>query len=267
MPLQIEHVCQSLAAVAPLRLAESWDNVGLLIGDRRRDCRRVMTCLTITPDVVAEATDQQVDLIVAHHPLPFKPIARLTTDSTASGMVLELAAHRIAVYSAHTAFDSARRGINQQLAEGLQLTDIAPLQTDPADTSETPDGSGRYGRVAATTLEQIMRRAADFLKLPNVRYVGDPDAAVTKVALACGSGGSFLDAARRKGCDCMLTGESNFHGCLEAQSQGIGLILVGHYASERFAMEQLADHLIQEHDELTVWASRSESDPLRQFSL
>lgn len=267
MSISIQQVCQTLAAVAPLRLAESWDNVGLLIGDRSRSCQRVMTCLTITPEVVAEATDQQVDLIVAHHPLPFKPIARLTTDTVASGMVLELAAQRIAVYSAHTAFDSAARGINQQLAEGLHLTDIAPLVPDPSGASSDPDGSGRCGRVTEMTLDQMMRQAAQFLKLSALRYVGDPQAAVTKIALACGSGGSFLDAAKRKGCNAMLTGESNFHGCLEAQAVGMGLILVGHYASERFAMEQLAEHLGSQHAELSVWASRSESDPLRQLSL
>ena len=267
MPLLIEHVCQSLAAVAPLRLAESWDNVGLLIGDRNRTCQRVLTCLTITPEVVAEASDQQVDLIVAHHPLPFKPMSRLTTDTVASSMALELAAQRIAVYSAHTAFDSAERGINQQLAEGLGLTDIAPLVPDPSTPANGLDGSGRCGRVADATLDQVMRQAAQFLKLSRLRYVGDPHTTVTKIALACGSGGSFLDAAKRKGCDVLLTGEANFHGCLEAQAVGIGLVLVGHYASERFAMEQLAEHLSSQHAELSVWASRDESDPLQQLSL
>ena len=60
----------------------------------------------------------------------------------------------------------------------------------------------------------------------------------------------------------MLTGEATFHTCLEAESLGIGLILLGHYWSERFAMERMADDLQQEVAELTVWASRSEHDPL-----
>ncbi|MEZ6090346.1 MAG: Nif3-like dinuclear metal center hexameric protein [Pirellulaceae bacterium] len=150
MSTTIEHVCQTLATIAPLRLAESWDNVGLLIGDRKRTCQRVMTCLTISPPVVAEAIAKQVDLIVAHHPLPFKPLQKLTTDSTASSMVLELAANRIAVYSAHTAFDSAGAGINQQLAAGLLLDEIEPLVPEIDASSSGLDkgkllGSGRLG--------------------------------------------------------------------------------------------------------------------------
>jgi putative NIF3 family GTP cyclohydrolase 1 type 2 len=72
----LQAVCSSLASIAPLRLAEEWDNVGLLVGDRRASIEKVMTCLTVTPNVVSEALEQQVGLIVTHHPLPFKPMAR-----------------------------------------------------------------------------------------------------------------------------------------------------------------------------------------------
>jgi len=97
----------------------------------------------------------------------------------------------------------------------------------------------------------------------NVRVVGDGNAPVHKLAVACGSGGSFLAAARRQGCDAMVTGESTFHTCLEARSSGIGLILVGHYHSERFAMERLAEQLAAEYSDLSVWPSRIESDPIQ----
>ncbi|MEZ6090345.1 MAG: Nif3-like dinuclear metal center hexameric protein [Pirellulaceae bacterium] len=113
----------------------------------------------------------------------------------------------------------------------------------------------------------MLHQTASFLKVSSVRYVGNLDASVSKIALACGSGGSFLDAARRKGCDCMLTGEATFHACLEAQATGIGLILVGHYASERFAMQWLADHLSSEMSELVVWASCDEEDPIERLSV
>ena len=86
-----QHVCQTLAEIAPLDLTESWDNVGLLVGDREKPCSRVMTCLTISPPVVAEAIEREADMIVTHHPLPFKPIVRLTTDTTAGKMLWELA--------------------------------------------------------------------------------------------------------------------------------------------------------------------------------
>ena len=81
--------------------------------------QRVMTCLTVTPNVVAEAVEAKVDLIVTHHPMPFHAIKRLTPDTPTGQMLLDLIAARVAVYSAHTAFDSAANGINQRLARGL----------------------------------------------------------------------------------------------------------------------------------------------------
>lgn len=270
-PTTIDDVAQYLAQLAPLSLAESWDNVGLLVGDRAAAARRVMTCLTISPPVVAEAVERGVDLIVTHHPLPFQPIKRITADTTAGRMLLDLIAARVAIYSAHTAFDSAPRGINQQIAEMLRLENIRPLQplapptSSSAGAASTADlGSGRLGFApSGETLGELASRTQTTLAASTVRSVGDTAREIRKVAVACGSGGSFLDAARRRGCDCLITGEANFHACLEAQATGVGLILVGHFASERFAMERLAAEMPGNLPGVVVWASEREQDPLR----
>ncbi|TWU37417.1 Nif3-like dinuclear metal center hexameric protein [Novipirellula artificiosorum] len=269
--VSVDQLCQHLSAIAPLRLAESWDNVGLLVGDRNRHAGRVMTCLTLTPAVVDEAVTEKVDLIIAHHPMPFKPLARITSDSITGGMLLQLIQAGVAVYSAHTAFDSAANGINQDWAERLELHEIRPLIDPTADLASAPtatfevkDGAaGRYGLWdPPSSFGELTRRAADVCSADNVRRIGSPDKAITRVAIACGSGGSFLSAAKRKGCDAMVTGEATFHTCLEAESLGIGLILVGHYQSERFAMDRLAKTLSREFPALVVWASDQESDPI-----
>ncbi|MEM0925969.1 MAG: Nif3-like dinuclear metal center hexameric protein [Planctomycetota bacterium] len=263
--ISLDEACRVLAQIAPLRLAESWDNVGLLVGDRRGSISRVITCLTITPSVVAEAMEQSADLIVAHHPLPFKPLQRITSDTTTGRMLLELIRSGVAIYSAHTAFDSAAGGINQMWAERLQLTNTRPLipesEEEPVDTDSV--GSGRYGVLTSkTSLQQLARNAAGSVGAKAPRLVGSADQHVQKVALACGSGGSFLSAAKRRGCDVMVTGEATFHTCLEAEASEIGLVLLGHYWSERFAMESLAEELGRELAGLTVWASREERDPV-----
>src|SRR5688572_13285580 len=124
---KLHDLCAFLERFAPARLAEDWDNVGLLVGDRERSVTRVMTCLTITPISAQEAIDEQADVIVTHHPLPFRPLKRLTTDSVPGRLLWELIRAGIAIHSPHTAFDSAAAGINQRLAAGLGLTDIQPL--------------------------------------------------------------------------------------------------------------------------------------------
>ena len=257
--LTIETVAAFLEKVAPVQLAEDWDNVGLLVGDPGREVSRVMTCLTITPASAAEAVERKAELIVAHHPLPFQPVKRLTTDTTVGRLLLELIAAGTGVYSPHTAFDSAREGINERLAAGLRLRGISPLV--PQD--EGP-GAGRWGWLEEPLgLGQVAQRVKEFLSIERLQMVGQPEQPVRTVAVACGAAGEFLDAARRVGCDCMLIGETRLHTCLEAEAAGMGLLLAGHFASERFALESLAEILAGQFPELEVWASRRERDPIR----
>ena len=258
---KLHAVCQFLESFAPLRLAEDWDNVGLLVGDRAVDIERVMTCLTITPDSVAEAVERSVHLIVTHHPLPFRSTKRITTDSTAGKMLWDLIGKQVAIYSPHTAFDSATLGINQQLAQALRLTGIEPLR--PFDDDPDALGSGRMGKLAdKEPVSAVADRLKKFLALDSVRITGKASKAVKKIGVGCGSGGEFLATAKRAGCDMFVTGEANFHSCLEAEAADICLLLVGHFASERFAVEQLAQRILGEFSDLEVWPSQREHPPL-----
>lgn len=255
----VNSVCQFMDAFAPRALAEDWDNVGLLIGDRNANVKKVMTCLTVTPESVAEAIEESVDLLVTHHPIPFQPLKKITTDNTVGRLILDLVRHSIAVYSPHTGFDSGRQGINQSLAERLALTDIEPILPN----AELEDlGSGRMGRRAVVTLGEFAKQTKMEFGLAGMHVVGDSDAKVEKIAVACGSGGSFLAAAGRNGCDTLVTGETNFHTCLEAKACSISLVMLGHFGSERFAVEWLAKSLATEFTELNCWASFRESDPV-----
>jgi dinuclear metal center YbgI/SA1388 family protein len=220
-----------------------------------------MTCLTVTPETVAEAVEHKANLIVAHHPLPFHPVRTITSATTVGRLLLQLIRHSIAVYSPHTAFDSASAGINQHLAIGLGLQEIMPLK--PAATGDPDEGAGRHGLIGEPlTRRELAERTKEFLNIESVRIAGAVDNNITRVAIACGSGGSFLDAAVATGCDVLVTGETTFHTCLEAEARGVGLILAGHFASERFALLSLADYLTDQLSSISVWASRNERDPI-----
>jgi dinuclear metal center YbgI/SA1388 family protein len=258
----VRDVSRFLEEFAPSRLAEEWDNVGLLVGRGDASAARIMTCLTITPATAAEAVDEQAQLIVTHHPLPFRPLKRLTDETTPGGLLLQLIKAGIAVYSPHTAFDSAKEGINQRLAQGLGLQDIRPLRA-ACDLEDSSIGAGRYGLLPGPlSLDGIASLLKDFLKIAHLQVVGDPNRRLQKIAVACGSAGEFLAPARDLGCEALLTGETSFHTCLEAEAKGVALLLCGHYASERFAVERLAEVLAQQFPAAQVWASRQERDPL-----
>jgi dinuclear metal center YbgI/SA1388 family protein len=204
-------------------------------------------------------------LVIVHHPLPFRPLAQVTTDATIGRLLWDLIGARIAVYSAHTAFDSARDGINQQLAERLGLTAISPLVPRPESNSHSDLGSGRRGELPAPiALAEFASRIKSTLAIEQIGLIGEDSQPINRVAIACGSGGSFLAAAHDNACDCLVTGEANFHACLEAEARGIALILAGHFATERFAMDQLAQSIAVNFADLEVWASTQERDPIRR---
>ncbi len=115
---QIQHF---LDTEYPPSSAEEWDNVGLLVGWRDAPVRRVLTCLTVTPEVCDEAVAEKIDLIVSHHPFPFHSLRRVTDETIDGQMLLKLVAAGIAVYSPHTAHDSAPDGVNRQLATLFDL--------------------------------------------------------------------------------------------------------------------------------------------------
>jgi len=258
----LETVLPFLEEFAPLELAESWDNVGLLLGDRHQAVRRVMTCLTLTPDVADEALSRQVDLIVSHHPILFRPVQKLTTATSEGRMILNLIRSGVAVYSPHTAFDSARQGINQQLAEGLGLTEIRPLRPSPLAGFEDV-GGGRMGSLPEPVpFDTFLGRIRTLLRVTHLPMAGSRKSTISTVAVACGSAGEFLSDAVTHGCDLFLTGETRFHTCLEAREKEITLVLAGHYATERSGVEQLADQLASRFPGIKVWASQVETDPV-----
>ena len=267
----LAEIIEFLRNLAPLSGAEEWDNVGLLVGDSAASVSRVLTCLTLTSDVAAEAARRGAQLVVTHHPVLFRPVQRITSETAEGRVLLALIQAGIAVYSAHTAYDSARDGINQQLADRFELRNIAPLRPcSPPAADEAPErsaerlGSGRYGVLPRpVTLSELLRTVQARLGIEHVQYVGEESATVDRLGIACGSAAEYLHDAHRLGCQALLTGEARFHACLEARELGIGLILAGHYATERPAMLRLAETLASQFPDLAVWASEAESDPVK----
>ena len=263
-----------LREFAPPVLAEDWDNTGLLIGRESSDISRILTCLTLTPDVATEAIESRVQLIVTHHPVLFRAVRQIVDSDSEGRMLLDLIESGIGVYSPHTSYDSARSGINQQLAAALGLQSIQPLRI-PAEpvadaTSDTEHaaiaglGSGRFGDLAEdTSVADLLELTKAALQISNTQFVGDLTQRVNRVGIACGAAADFLRDAAEAGCQVLLTGEARFHACLEARTRDIALILPGHYATERPAIEQLAKILGERFPELQVFASQAETDPVR----
>jgi len=260
-------VIVALEEIAPLRLAAAWDSVGLLVGTRRPTIDRVMTCLTLTEAVAHEAIRDRADMIVVHHPLPFRPIGRITPDTATGRVLLDVMAAGIAVWSGHTAWDSAAGGINDQLAGLLGLEHVTPIEPDALHhlTGFGRIGTAPAGWTVADAARHVARKlaaAGPTAKVSGVQVAGDPGRAAGRVGIVCGSGGEAVAAVKRVGGTTLLTGEIKLHDALAAVAEGVAVIAVGHHASERFAMVTMAQRLAEAVRGLTCWASRDETDPL-----
>lgn len=133
--MRIKDIVAAIEKIAPLKLAQDWDNVGLLVGDARRNVKNILLTIDITRDIVAEAKRLRTDLIVSYHPVIWDGLKKITTDGSAA-VVYDLLRSGIAVFSIHTALDAATGGVNDGLAEIVGITGAKPI----GDYVENPQG-------------------------------------------------------------------------------------------------------------------------------
>jgi len=124
--MKIKDIATAIGKIAPLELAQSWDNVGLLIGSPRQDVKNILLTIDITGPVVTEARRLKTDLIVSYHPVIWDGLKKITTEGP-TGVVYDLIRRGIAVFSIHTALDSATGGVNDGLAEIVGIQNGKPI--------------------------------------------------------------------------------------------------------------------------------------------
>ena len=125
--IKVSEMVSWLDQIAPRSLAADWDNTGLLMGDFSSDVNKVLVCLTLTKEVADEAINQKVQMVVTHHPLPFKPIKNMNTSSSDGSILWKLATKGIGVFSLHTRWDDAQGGINESLLELIGAKNLGPI--------------------------------------------------------------------------------------------------------------------------------------------
>lgn len=246
--MKCQRIMDMLEALAPRRLAEDWDNPGLLAGSPCQEVRKVMTCLDVGIAAVESAIEQEVDMIVAHHPMIFKGVRHLRTDLYDGRMFKLLLSHNIAVYAAHTNLDIAKGGVNDVLAGAVGLERLEPFVITDAE------GKASLGRIGYLPEEKTLDEFADMVKegldIECLRLVRGNARKVRKVALCSGAGAEFIARAAFKGADVYLTGDVKYHDAQRAVQQGISVIDAGHFGTEFPIVQALADYLRQESDRI-----------------
>jgi len=227
---QVRDVMQAMDEIAPLALAEPWDNVGLMFGSPDWPVAHVLLALDATPAVVAQADGLPEAMIVTHHPLFFDPIRALIEGDMAFGVVPALARGSIALFAAHTNLDrSPTHGTAAALAVAL-----APTGGEAARRAEI-EAHGLWALaslVEPITISRMAELVRERLGAAAVHVIGSA-AAADRIALIPGSGGDELAAARAAGAQVAITGEIKHHQAIEAGLLGPTVITAGHFETER----------------------------------
>ncbi len=238
----LEDVSKLLGEMIPAALAEDWDNVGLMLGRSNKQIKRVILALDLTKETVQQAIDKKADLIITHHPAIFRKLSQLTDKNWQQDLLLQLAEHGIAVYSAHTNLDCVSGGVNDALVKALNITDDEILD------SET--GLGRIGFVKPQSIDDMAAFVKKALKADYVA-IGTAGKRVNKVAVCGGAGSDLIAVALAKGADTLITGDVKYHSAQEAVFNGLNIIDAGHQPTELPVLEVLADRLALRFAELS----------------
>ncbi len=226
----------ALETIAPLGLAETWDNVGLLLPPPSRAVlvERVFFTIDLTEPVFEEALEASAGLIVTYHPIIFQGLKRLDPDVAQHRVLLGAIRAGVPVYSPHTSLDAAPRGMNDWLADGLGAGERRPITPPKIDLA----GAG-MGRVVAleapAPLRELATRLKKHLGIDNLRIAEAPRHAhgkpIRRVAVSAGAGGELFQGLGDV--DLLVTGEMRHHDVLARVAEGTSVILAEHTNSER----------------------------------
>lgn len=256
--MKCRDVMELLRKIAPEQYALEWDNVGLLVGREEKEIKRVLVALDATDSVIEQAVEGEADLLVTHHPMLFAPLKRIVDSDMNGRRILRLIGDDICYYAMHTNCDTMVMA--EEAADRIGLREGKVLE--PA-AGETEIGIGRYGELEEEiTLWELCDRVKKAFGLESVRLVGDPGASVKRAAISTGSGKSMIRPALCAGVQVLVTGDIDHHSALDSLDQGLSLIDAGHYGTERFMVDLVADYLTQFG--LDVWKAE-ESSPFQEI--
>ncbi len=228
----------------PTEWSESWDNVGLLAGDREWEIDRIAVSLDASVEGVEKAYKEGFRLIVTHHPTIFRPLERVTYDRLDSRIVATALRHGVALYAAHTNWDSSPRGVNVCLAAALGLEEVRPLVSPEVDGAWGMGAIGLWGvDEEAPLFSEALERVLNRLGLTWARGYGELGRAMRTVAVLGGSGGDLWKAARDAGADLYVSADIGYHALLEMRAEGMSVIVCDHGEMESVSLPALCREL------------------------
>ena len=233
----VQIVADAVNRLAPRRLAEEWDNPGLLVGEPTAEVQKVFVCLDVLDETITQAIDLDAQLIVAHHPLIFHAIKNVRFDLSHGRKLARLIKNNLAVFVAHTNLDTASGGVNDVLAKRIGLVDVKMFGDEEFSL-------GRLGTLETPmTALDFARHVKKVLNADSVRLVDAGDFMISKVGLCGGAGADIIQKAKFFGAQAFVTGDVKYHEAQAAVENKIHVVDAGHFATEYLIVHVLAEYL------------------------
>ena len=256
----VREIENALYELAPGELAQSWDNVGLLVGDGRKEVHRILVALDVTDEVVEEAEKVGAELIAAHHPVmncTWRPVQNLLEEDLQGGVLRRLIRGDISAVCMHTNLDAAEGGVNDTLAQRLGLEEIELLGEG--------EGIGRMGLLpAAMSQTDFLALVRKRLRPNGIRYVKTRKQ-IRRVAVGGGACGDYFRTAVEKGCDAFVTADVKYNQFLDAEALEFSLIDAGHFPTEDVVCSVLVRFLLERFPDLVVQKSITHREAVQYF--
>ena len=246
----VKDIYNFIDSFAPFDTAESYDNVGILVGNPESKVTKALVTLDITSDVVEEAAALGAEAVISHHPIIFNPLKKLLSESA----VYRLIRHNISAICAHTNLDkSPVFGVNTELAKAMELENIGTSKNNDIlflGNTKEPFTSEEFAKILKINLD-----CETFLytKVNN---------SINKVGMCSGAGGSEILSAIGEGCDAFVTGELKHHELLAANESGVSVFVLGHYKSEDVVIQPLCDKLSKKFGDIEFVKSKTFNDKI-----
>lgn len=260
--VKVSEVVDFLHTFAPPSFAESYDNVGLLIGDSDKHIGKILVTLDVDETVAEEAQKSGADMIVSHHPLIFKPLRRIVQQDSVSRTAVSLIKNDIALFAMHTNFDSVKSGLGDLFLDKIgETVNRTPIE------GEGEDGIGRYAKlVRPVLLSDFLQQLKQTFVLPGVRYVGNELKRISQIAVCNGGGGELVYRAKELGADCYISGDVKYQHARYAYENDIALIEIPHYSAEIIFIQYAAELLKRRFEnQLEIMCATTNVDVWKQF--
>ncbi len=238
----VRDIYNFIDSIAPFNSSEEWDNSGFLVGDKNKELTKILFALDCTEDVINQAISYGAELIVTHHPIIFKPISSVSSES----LVYKLIKNDLSIISAHTNYDKAIDGVNDILCGACELQNIVHLDGVCLNIGDLKN------EMSSNELAQFIK-----LKLNGIVRYNSIDKTIKKAAVCSGSGSDYLTLAKELNCDALITGDGSHHDFLDADELGLLLVCAGHFETENIAIKPLADKIKMKFDIECVIAAQN----------